>query len=99
MPNSPWHVRQRDESESTVAVHDAVQDFLAATEVKRLQPKTQEEYTHVLTTFADWCSEHALTQDRTKKAWKAVRADSSHTPIMLHQVNDQAVYCFLEHVQ
>jgi integrase/recombinase XerD len=99
MPNSQWHVRQRDESESTVAVHDAVQDFLAATEVKRLQPKTQEEYTHVLTTFADWCSVHSLTQDRTKKAWIAVMADSSHTPIMLHQVNDQVVYCFLAHVQ
>ena len=99
MPNSPWHIRQRNESDTQAFVHEAVQDFLASTEVKRLVPKTQAEYTHVLTTFAAWCDEHTLAQDRKTKTWKALKADSTHGPIMLHMVNDQAVYCFLQHVQ
>lgn len=99
MPNSPWHIRQRNESDAHVFVHEAVQDFLASTEVKRLVHKTQAEYTHVLNTFAAWCDEHALVQERKTKTWKAIEADSTHRQIMLHLVNDQAVHCFLQHVQ
>jgi integrase/recombinase XerD len=99
MPNSKWHIRQRSEAESSVPVRDAVNDFLASTDVKRLRPKTQEEYTYVLVTFADWCGTHALSHDRKENTWKAIKPREKHDPISLGHVNDQVVYLFLEHVK
>lgn len=98
MPNSRWHIRQRDEHEAIVSVLQAVQDFLASAEVKCLQQKTQDEYTYVLTTFAQWCTEHAVVQNKDHRTWGAVRADEQHPALALHSVDDQTVYCFLEHV-
>lgn len=98
MPNS--RIRHRPERGSAVAVRAAVLDFLASTEVKRLSPKTQEEYAYNLTCFADWCASYSMVQDRMTKAWKAVKMDSRYTiPVALHLVDDQAIHCFLEHVQ
>jgi integrase/recombinase XerD len=99
MPNSPWHVRQRDERDAVIPVLTAAQDFLASTEVKRLQPGTQDEYRRVLTAFGEWCAAHAIVQNRNHRTWKAVKVTSEHGPILLHQVNDQVVHCFLQHVE
>jgi integrase/recombinase XerD len=99
MPNSKWHIRQRSEADSTVPVKDAVNDFLASTDVKRLRPNTQEEYTYVLTVFADWCGTHALSHDRKENTWKAIKPREKHDPISLGTVNDQVVHLFLEHVK
>ncbi len=97
MPHS--HIYLRREQHSSMLVSDAVADFLASTEVKRLRPNTQSEYRYNLTQFASFCNTHGLVQDRVTKTWKAVKADSKHSPIYLHRVDDQVVYCFLEHIQ
>lgn len=99
MPNSKWHIRERSEADSTVSVKDAVNDFLASTDVKRLRPKTQEEYTYVLIVFADWCGTHSLSHDRKDNTWKAIKPREKRDPISLHHVNDQVVYLFLEHIK
>lgn len=99
MPHNYHRVKQRTEGESVVSVLTAVQDFLASAEVKRLNPKTQAEYTYTLTTFGQWCAEHALSLDRKTNTWTAIKAREKHDPIMLHRVDNQVVYCFLEHVR
>jgi site-specific recombinase XerD len=92
-------IKKRNESEAIISVQEAVQDFLASAEVKRLAKKTRDEYTYVLGVFAKWCDTHALVQNRSDKSWKAVKTDAEHGALSLHQVNDQAVYLFLEHLQ
>lgn len=98
MPNSRFHVRQREEKDSSISVLQAVRDFLATAEVKRLQPNTRREYEHNLLTFADWCGSHSLSQNKKDQTWAAVAVRDKHGPISLHKVNDQAVHLFLQHV-
>lgn len=99
MPRNYHRVKQRTEGESVVSVLEAVQDFLASAEVKHLNPKTQAEYTYVLNVFGQWCAEHSLSLDRKTNTWAAIKAREKHDPIMLHRVDNQVVYCFLEHVR
>lgn len=98
MPNSRYHVRARKEADNVVYVRDAVLDFLASAEVKRLAPSTQAEYKMVLAEFSEWCANHTLVQDKKTKSWATVPVDAKRSPILLHQVNAQAVQCFLEHL-
>src|SRR5690348_12367194 len=97
MPDS--RIKQRSERESVIPVLDAVQDFLASAEVKHLNTKTQAEYTYVLTVFGEWCAEHSLSLNRQTNTWSAIKAREKHDPIMLHRVDNQVVYCFLDYLQ
>lgn len=97
MPDS--RIKQRAEGESAVSVLDALHDFLASAEVKLLNPKTQAEYRYTLLQFGEWCAEHSLSQDRKTNSWKAIKVREKHDPIMLHRIDNQVVYCFLEHIQ
>lgn len=96
MPDS--HIKHRRGSDA-IPVLTAAQDFLASAEVKRLRPKTQAEYTCVLTTFGEWCAEHSLSRDRKTNTWTAIKARDKHDPIVLHRIDNQVVYCFLEHLR
>ena len=80
-----------------VNVKDAVDEYLATAHVKQLSKRTQEEYIYELGEFADWCAGHTLIQEKKSRAWRASPTDDE--PILLHQVNDQSVYCFIEHIQ
>lgn len=83
-----------------VAVLDAVQEYLHTAHVKQLSETTQIEYVHELGAFASWCVSHAVVQERKTKAWVAIDVDDSEaSPIMLHQINDQVVHCFVEHLK
>ncbi len=99
MPNSKRHIRQRHESEVLVSVADAVHDFLASADVKSLRPKTQTEYSYVLTTFALWCADHSLVQNKKDSTWSVVKVRTSYNPITLQKVNAQAIHLFLEHLK
>lgn len=98
MPNSPSRVRQRN-PDAPIAVSQAVQDFLASAEVKRLNTKTQREYIYVLEVFAEWCQSHSLSQDRKTGTWMAIPPREKHDPIALQRIDNQVVYCFLEHLK
>src|SRR5437588_7004084 len=99
MPVNPYRVKQRNEGDSFVPVLVAVQDFLESAEVKRLRPKTQAEYTYALNVFGKWCGEYSLSQDRKTSTWKAIKVREKHDPILLNRIDNQVVYCFLEHLQ
>lgn len=79
-----------------VTVKEALQDYYASTEYKKLALTTQRNYKHFLTVFADWCAGHKLVQNRTTKDWKAVQDEGG---ISLHAIDDQAVHVFLEHIK
>jgi integrase/recombinase XerD len=98
MANSPYHIRQRKESESVVPVRDAVTDFLASSDVKRLQPGTQAEYKMVLSEFSEWCASHSLVQNKKDSTWHVEKVRKSYDPIALHQVNAQVHHLFMEHL-
>lgn len=98
MPNSRYHVRQRKEADNIVFVRDAVLDFLADADVKRLAPGTQAEYKMVLDEFAEWCARNSLTQDKQNSVWNVTPVRPHHDAILLHKVNAQVVHLFLEHV-
>lgn len=97
MPSS--RIKQRTASDCVIPVLQAVQDFLASAEVRHLKPKTQAEYTHVLTTFGQWCATHSLSLDRRTNTWTAIKAREKHDPIALSRIDNQAIYCFLEHIR
>lgn len=78
-----------------VSVLDAVEDYLNDPRVKRRAKTTREEYDHELHIFSTWCAQHALIQK--SKEWHAVKSDDEC--ISLHEINDQVVYLFLEHVR
>jgi integrase/recombinase XerD len=98
-PNNYWKVRQREESQAVIPVIDAVRDFLATVEVKKLQPGTRAEYEHNLLKFAEWCAKNSLVQNKKDQTWGVTSVRKSYDPIMLHRVNDQAVHLFLEYVK
>lgn len=87
-------VKKRDEPPA-VPVQEALADYLATTTFKRLRKATQSNYRHFLGVFAEWCSRHALVQNRDR-SWEAIESDAG---IALHEINDQVVYCFLEHLK
>lgn len=97
-PNKYFRVRERKEADAAIPVIDAVQDFLATVEVKKLQPGTRVEYEHNLLAFASWCAKHSLVQNKKDQTWGVTSVRKSYDPIMLHRVNDQAVHLFLEHL-
>jgi integrase/recombinase XerD len=60
-------VKKRDEN-APVDVQQAVMDYLASSEVKRLAEETVESYTRKLNTFARWCAEtQTMLDDITNK--------------------------------
>lgn len=79
-----------------ISVHEAVQEYLSTAHVKELGERTIEEYVAELGVFARWCGSHAVMQDRAK-VWTAI--ECKDTPIMLHQINAQAVHLFVEHLR
>lgn len=87
-------IRQRTKP-SAVRVSDALDDYFASVRYKRLATSTKVNYRQFLPPFAIWCATHALVQ-RRDKTWEAVESDEG---ICLHQVNDQAVELFLEHIR
>lgn len=97
MPNSK--IKKRAEADNIVSVVTAVKDFLADPGVKKLSVRTQEEYTANLTTFAKWCSEHSLHQDKAHRSWSAIKVRANHYPIQLHQINDLVVSLFLDYIR
>jgi integrase/recombinase XerD len=96
MPDSK--IKHRKEADNTVYVRDAVLDFLASADVKRLTPGTQTEYKKNLLEFAEWCGSYSLVQDRQNSIWSVVPVRAHRDPILLHKVNAQVVHLFLEHV-
>lgn len=95
----PKQVRQRDEAKSVVFVRDAVLDFLASVEVKRLAASTREEYQRNLTQFAEWCAHTCLVQNKKDSTWSVQKPREKYDSICLHRVNAQAVHFFLEHIR
>jgi integrase/recombinase XerD len=97
-PNNYFRVKQRKQADAAIPVIDAVRDFLATVEVKKLQPGTRTEYEHNLLKFAEWCAKNSLIQNKKDQTWSVTLARKSYDPIMLHRVNDQAVHLFLQHL-
>jgi integrase/recombinase XerD len=90
-----WFYRPTIPVGEGVSVQEAVNDYLQTVHVKYLRPRTQEEYLKELQPFAEWCAQHTVVQDSTTKRWSA----SVGGQIMLHQVNDQVVYLFVQHLK
>jgi integrase/recombinase XerD len=95
----PSRVRQRQEMFNVVPVRMAVADFLACVEVKRLRPKTQDEYGWILMLFADWCGRHSMSQNKTDGTWSVVPVKEHRNAIMLHRIDAQVVHLFLEYIK
>lgn len=92
-------IKQRKESDSVVFVSQAVADFLASAEVKRIGLNTQREYTYTLHIFASWCDSHALSRDTRTSSWIVIKPREKHECVMLHRVDNQVVFHFLEHLK
>lgn len=94
-------IKKRDETVTGVSVLDAVNDYLHTPHVKRLSPETRKEYHQELGVFARWCQTHTLKQDQKNRSWIAVDLKEHDTSslIALHQIDEQAVYCFVEHLR
>lgn len=99
MRRNYYRIKQRGEQDAACSVLTAIEDFLASAEVKKLNPRTQNEYRYVLFLFGEWCSEHALSQDKKTHTWAVIKTREKHDSIALHRIDNQVVYCFLEHVQ
>lgn len=85
-------IKRRDER-APISVSDAVKDFLASPNVKRLAHTTQVGYTSELVVFANWCDTHGLAQNRTSKEWHVV---SGKGQISLDQINDRVMMLYLD---
>lgn len=90
---------QRTEKQSVISVRTALNDFLASADVKRLLPKTQDEYRYQIGQFADWCGTYSLVQSQKDSSWSVVKVREKYPPVTLHRVNAQAVHLFLEHLR
>jgi integrase/recombinase XerD len=86
-------IKKRDECQP-VSIRDAASEYLASPHVKHLSPKTQTGYALKLRQFTDWCESHQVVQDRQTKKWTPVQGG----PILLHEVTDQVVQCYLEYM-
>jgi site-specific recombinase XerD len=92
------YVKRRDRSMS-VSVLEAVTDYLNTPHVKGLMPGTKRQYDMDLRCFANWCDSHAFAQNKKSNQWEAIDLDEDHHPIQLHQINENVVQCFIEHVK
>lgn len=88
-------IKKRDESRG-IAVQEAIDAYLQCAHVKKLSARTQEEYQDELGCFGQWCSEHSITQ---KNKTTIMIVELLDDPVMLHQVNDQLVHLYLEHLR
>lgn len=79
-----------------VRVSEALADYYASVRFKKLAIATKANYRHFLGVFAAWCDSHELIQDLKTRDWRAI---ASSTGLALHEVNDQVVYLFLEHIK
>lgn len=93
MPKNIRAIKKRNELEP-VTIHEAVADYLATPHVKRLSEKTQVNYQYFLGVFARFCAEHSIIQNQKTKVWSAVSGET-----YLHEVSDQVVHVFLEHLK
>ncbi len=85
-------IKKRNESEG-VFVQEVTQAYLSSPHVKKLSPRTQEEYQQELTVFSDWCQG---VQIRNEKGKREVVVGEG---LVLHQIDQYAVQFFLEHLQ
>nr|BBH90155.1 hypothetical protein KTC_49060 [Thermosporothrix sp. COM3]BBH90220.1 hypothetical protein KTC_49710 [Thermosporothrix sp. COM3]BBH90285.1 hypothetical protein KTC_50360 [Thermosporothrix sp. COM3] len=92
-------IKKREESSLQIPVQEAVYDFFASPEFKRLRPSTKQEYSQELPEFAAWCASHTILQDKNKKSWYALPVGKKYEPIMLNQINHHVIQCFVEYLQ
>lgn len=93
-------IQKRSHAEQEITVQEAVETYLHSPHVKKLELGTQKEYKDELEVFAVWCATHAVVQDGHKRGKIAIElgATSELSPVMLHQVNDQSVHLFMDHL-
>lgn len=101
MPRNIRRIHSRSSAEQEVTVQEAVETYLHSPHVRKLGEGTQKEYHDELGVFAVWCATHAVIQDGHKrgKIVADLTAHSQLSPVMLHQVNDQSVHFFMEHLK
>ncbi|HEX9503837.1 MAG TPA: tyrosine-type recombinase/integrase [Patescibacteria group bacterium] len=85
-------IKKRSESED-VFVQEVTQEYLSSPHVRKLSPRTQEEYQQELGVFSDWCSCRQICNEKGKR--EVIAGEG----LMLHQIDQHAVQFFLEHLQ
>ena len=85
-------IKKRDESEG-IFVQEVISDYLQSPHVKRLSPRTQEEYQQELMVFSDWCQGIQIRNEKGKR--RVIPGEG----LLLHQIDQHAVHFFCEHLQ
>ncbi|GCE17552.1 hypothetical protein KDK_13520 [Dictyobacter kobayashii] len=96
MPKDPRRIKRQEEF-AGMPVAEAIHNYLHDPRLKRLSPRTREEYVYELGVFGQWCTHHTLEQHG--RQWTATADHNSPHPVMLHQLNDRTIDLFVEHIR
>lgn len=86
-------IKKRDDDNDGFLVSEVISEYLSSPHVKKLSPRTQEEYRMELGIFSDWCQGIQIVNEKGKR--RSVSGDG----LFLHQVDQYAVSLFLDHLQ